>query len=89
MNEQNKKQNKIRMAEINFSGQTGQYIWMYHRTVGLQAIRRITQTLLDVGLFFKKPVITSCTCTTSFNIQCTFFPHTYAFSMEETTIISL
>jgi hypothetical protein len=74
------------MAEIKFSGQTGQYTWMYHRrTVGLQAhhhhlppwirsfdlirhrrvaifswgvlqaIRRITQRLLDAGFNLLKP----------------------------------
>jgi hypothetical protein len=38
------------MADIKFSGKTGQYTWMYDRTVGLQAIRRITQRLQ--GLIF-------------------------------------
>jgi hypothetical protein len=56
MNKQNTKQNKIKIAEIKFSGQTGQYTWMYHRrTVGLQAIRRITQGTMGSGFNLLKP----------------------------------
>lgn len=50
MNKQNRKQNEIKIAEIKFSGQTGQYTWMYHRrAVGLQAMRKITQRTLGKG----------------------------------------
>jgi hypothetical protein len=56
MNKQNTKQNKIKIAEIKVSGQTGQYTWMYHRrTVGLRAIRRITQRKMGAGFNLLKP----------------------------------
>jgi len=91
MNKQNTKQNKIKIA--------GQYTWMYHRrTVGLQAIRRITQRTMGAGFNLLKPcgclMLPYVTlCTARFNIQKVYFLSPkltyFVWITEETAIISL
>ena len=94
MNKQNTKQNKIKIAEIKFTGQTRLYIWMYHgRTAGLQAIRICTQRILGAGFNHLKAGGYFMYRTARFNIQKVYFlcPKLTCFVSitEETAIISL